>query len=586
MSTKPGAGPLLISDGAEDIKSVPQDAATRAAIRRRACDLAGSPGPNGPPVFDALQSVGRQILQGLSLPDRFLGFAMVAADNAAWAGAFRAVPFQRRLLLLPKCLSDRAHCEGWYDSVGLHCAGCGRCVISGLKQQAEELGYDVVVAEGTSSVLMKVVEGEADAIVGVACLDSLQQSFQSIAELGIPHQAIPLLNDGCKDTTAEVELVAEMIAAQADEGPTVQRSYLPLLRETGSIFDMEALTDALASCVCAPSGDGADQGQLAATDAIARDWLQRGGKRLRPFITLSAYAVGKHGMAALSPDAELPALIPPAIRRIAVAIEALHKASLVHDDIEDDDPYRYGQPTLHRTHGIGQAINIGDYLVGLGYRLICAQASELGAECIADILGHLSAAHLQLCCGQGAELMWSRRRGGELRPLHALQIGRLKTAPAFEVALYAGLRAAEAGIDDSVVRSFSTYIGEGYQIRNDLSDWDADGGNKVSLGQDVLASRPTVLRAFALEAGAGNTLAALLDASPNGDEESGVVDQARRLYTDTGAFEKAELLYVRLRERSLALADTVSDPPLQDLLRLLARIVLPERNPTLGAERP
>ena len=56
--------------------------------------------------------------------------------------------------------------------------------------------------------------------------------------------------------------------------------------------------------------------------------------------------------------------------RVAMAIEAFHKASLVHDDIQDDDLFRYGRETLHRSEGLGPAINIGDYLIGLGYRLV------------------------------------------------------------------------------------------------------------------------------------------------------------------------------------------------------------------------
>ena len=63
-----------------------------------------------------------------------------------------------------------------------------------------------------------------------------------------------------------------------------------------------------------------------------------------------------------------------------MAIEAFHKASLVHDDIEDDDRYRYGRETLHRQFDLGTAINVGDYLIGLGYRLVGSIRSEAGAE--------------------------------------------------------------------------------------------------------------------------------------------------------------------------------------------------------------
>jgi geranylgeranyl diphosphate synthase, type II len=105
-----------------------------------------------------------------------------------------------------------------------------------------------------------------------------------------------------------------------------------------------------------------------------------------------------------------------------MAIEAFHKASLVHDDIEDDDQYRYGQETLHRRYDLGTAINVGDHLIGLGYRLVSSARNEIGAEAAADILDRMSAAHVKLCDGQGAEMAWQSKPNAELTPLDALQI--------------------------------------------------------------------------------------------------------------------------------------------------------------------
>ena len=79
-----------------------------------------------------------------------------------------------------------------------------------------------------------------------------------------------------------------------------------------------------------------------------------------------------------------------------MSIETFHKASLVHDDIEDDDAFRYGDETLHRKYGTPTAINVGDYLIGLGYRLVSREAKTLGAETVADILDRLADAHLKL----------------------------------------------------------------------------------------------------------------------------------------------------------------------------------------------
>jgi geranylgeranyl pyrophosphate synthase len=571
--------------GDEGIKHVPQDAATRALLRHAAVRQAARSGQAPAPALDELQGMAADILSHSGLPGKFLGFAMVALDNAFWENDFRAVPCGRRLLLLPKCLSSSRRCSGTYDSIGLHCAGCGACSIHSLQTEAEALGYQVIVAEGTSSVISRVLEGSADAVLGVACLDSLEKSFDRISDLGIPHQSVPLLTNGCRDTTAEVDLIRELLTATGGAGPLVRRTYLPLLRTTHDIFESPGFSRLLEPYSCpGPHAPGAPAA-MTATDHIARDWLRMGGKRLRPFVTVAAYAVGRHGAAALAPQADLHDLLPTSVHRLAVAIEAMHKASLVHDDIEDRDPYRYGRPTLHRTHGTGAAINVGDYLVGLGYRLIAAQAPELGAACVVDILGKLSAAHLRLCCGQGTELLWDNHQESVLKPIDALRIGSLKTAPAFEVALYAGLRAAEAPIDEDRLRRFSAFVGEGYQVLNDLTDWEEESANKVSLGQDVLAQRPTILRAFALEAGGGDELAAIM-AGEHSRDPAAVVDAVRGLYRRLGAFARAEALHSRLRDRALGLAAEFGDPALQQLMSFLVRNVLRFRRSTHGGPTP
>src|SRR5581483_4997193 len=180
--------------------------------------------------------------------------------------------------------------------------------------------------------------------------------------------------------------------------------------------------------------------------------------------------------------------------------EAFHKASLVHDDIEDDDSFRYGRETLHRQYGVATAINVGDYLLGLGYRLVARERKELGGDCTADILDRLADAHLKLSEGQGAELLWRDAADKSLTALDALKIYALKTAPAFEAALYAGLRlAGPAEKYEKAVTDFSRHLGVAFQILNDLKDWDGDSDNKLIAGQDVLAARPTLLLALALE---------------------------------------------------------------------------------------
>ena len=151
-------------------------------------------------------------------------------------------------------------------------------------------------------------------------------------------------------------------------------------------------------------------------------------------------------------------------------------------------------------HGVGTAINVGDYLIGLGYRLVARDRKELGAEVAADILDKLADAHMKLSEGQGAELLWRDAEDKALTTLDALKIYALKTSPAFEAALYTGVRlAGPAEKYEKMVADFSRNVGVAFQILNDIKDWVGDEDNKLVAGQDVLAARPTLLLALALE---------------------------------------------------------------------------------------
>ena len=233
-------------------------------------------------------------------------------------------------------------------------------------------------------------------------------------------------------------------------------------------------------------------------------------------------------------------------------MEVFHKASLVHDDIEDDDSYRYGAETLHRQHGVGTAINVGDYLIGLGYRLVSRERKELGGDCAADILDRLADAHQKLAEGQGAELLLRDQREKMLTALDALKIYALKTSPAFEAALYAGLRlAGPADKYEKMVVEFSRHLGIAFQILNDLNDWRDDAENKIVSGQDIIAARPTLLLALALEGSAPaarEELLSLIGQSADGSEgEPSLVKRVRRLYEQARVFEKAEKLIEKYR---------------------------------------
>jgi geranylgeranyl pyrophosphate synthase len=364
--------------------------------------------------------------------------------------------------------------------------------------------------------------------------------------------------------------VFESIDLHTPPPGTKTKTYMHLMRAASAMFEEPELT----RLVPPPRASSPESDPLRRHELIAYDFLQRGGKRSRPFITLAAYDALR-GAPATRSDCGWE--LPDTVKRAAIAIETFHKASLVHDDIEDDDAFRYGQETLHRVHGVGTAINVGDYLIGLGYRLVARDRKELGADVAADILDRFADAHTKLSEGQGAELLWREAANKSLTTLDALKIYALKTSPAFEAALYTGMRlAGPAEKYDKLVADFSRNVGVAFQILNDIKDWAGDEDNKLVAGQDVLAARPTLLLALALEGSvpaAREELLSLIERSRDGGGDA-LVARVRELYFGAKVFEKADKLVDKFRAKAESLADEAEPTELRELLYYLVDTVL------------
>ena len=277
-------------------------------------------------------------------------------------------------------------------------------------------------------------------------------------------------------------------------------------------------------------------------------------------------------------------LLPASVRRLAVAVECFHKASLVHDDIEDGDAFRYGRRTLHERWGVPVALNAGDFLLGEGYRLI--GLCDLAAEARSQLLQAAARAHRELCLGQGDELAWLREFHAAGRPLtvpEVVEIFRRKTAPAFGGALRFG--AIAAGADEAllgILDQYSEHLGVAYQVQDDLADL-AEGPqaeSETSPGsapaQDTPASpRPSILMALAYEAADGPTRQRLLDLWRSGAGGADEAAELARLVTALGAERAArDILRQHLDEAMAALAG-VRAPGLKRLLRQVLGSIFP-----------
>lgn len=558
---------------------VPETKPERIALRARCEEVAAKLDKARPLTKDEMEVVARGLLKDAGLTEGFLGWTMVALATAFWREQVAAVPYERRLFLLPHCLKHAEGCPADYDEFGLDCRKCGACTIADFRTRAEDLGYKVLVAEGSPIVLKIIVSGHVDAITGVACLNVLEKAIDKILLAGIPCMAVPLLSSDCRNTGVDDDWVMDMINTEL-RVPEVQTStYVHLMRAAANMFEPNELNR------LAPRSRGEinlheRNGQgltgvdpIAATEVLAYDFLSKGGKHSRPFITLAVHDALTGGKGSSAQGEEHLATLSDAVKRAAMSIETFHKASLVHDDIEDDDQFRYGQETLHRKYGIPTAINVGDYLIGLGYRLISRDAVELTPPVAVDVLNKLADAHLKLSEGQGAELFWRDSLEKRLSPLDALKIYALKTAPAFEAALYMGARlAGEPGPLTEQITLFSRHLGVAFQILNDLKDWRGDNDNKLSAAGDVLGGRPTVLWALALEGleEADRDELETLIANP----KPATIARVRALYEKAGVFAQADALVDKYQDRAEAVADAIESEDLRRLFYYLVDTVL------------
>ncbi len=575
------------------LKEVPETLELRESLKARCEAVADRLERSVPMTKDELEQVARRTLEEADLSEAYVGWTMVMISSAFWRHQLQSVPPERRLFLLPHCLKHAEGCPAEYDEFGMNCKECGACSIADFRGLAEEMGYRVLVAEGSPVVMKIIVGGYVDAVIGVACLNVLEKAIDKVLLAGIPCMAVPLLSSDCRNTKVDEPWVDQMIRTPYQPAAQQTRSYVHLMRAAGDLFVPETLHQVAPRIRgTAAIGEGtldvdavASMDAIEATEHIAYDFLTRGGKHSRPFITLAAYdAITGGDCTGSDAQASLDRL-PPSVRRAALSIETFHKASLVHDDIEDDDGFRYGQPALHKTFGTPTAINVGDYLVGLGYRLISDRVAMGGIDPATqvDVLDCLAGAHMRLGEGQGAELIWRDSGDRRLTPLDALKIYSLKTSPAFEAALYSGVRlgcgtenAAKAQGYRDAIRTFSRNLGVAFQILNDLGDFAGDDHNKMFAGGDVFGGRPTLLWALALESLEPQEQTELLSladpACPLADVQR--LAAVRRLYDKAGVFDTAFRLVDKHQQRAEQVADDIEPDSLRRLLYFLVDTVL------------
>ncbi|MEM9989929.1 MAG: polyprenyl synthetase family protein, partial [Pseudomonadota bacterium] len=219
--------------------------------------------------------------------------------------------------------------------------------------------------------------------------------------------------------------------------------------------------------------------RVALIPQVAEHLMSAGGKRLRPLLTLAASTLcGGQG--------ERP-------RALAAAVELIHAATLLHDDVVDDSNLRRGHKTANIVFGNKESVLVGDFLFARAFELMVKTDSLR----VLDILSRASCT-----ISEGEVLQLETQTNISTERDTYIEVISAKTAALFAAATQAG--AVVAGADDDVVDALYTYglnFGIAYQLVDDALDYDsnAEAMGKTA-GDDFREGKMTLPVILAMEA--------------------------------------------------------------------------------------
>lgn len=197
---------------------------------------------------------------------------------------------------------------------------------------------------------------------------------------------------------------------------------------------------------------------------IGRYLIHAGGKRLRPLLTIASFRLFREGKEDAPDDKALG---------LAAAVEFIHTATLLHDDVIDESKLRRGLPTANERWGNQASVLVGDFLFARSFQLMI----EANNPEVLKILANAAA-----CISEGEVLQLSLSHNLEIQLEDSLRIIEAKTAALFAAACEAGAMMASHEGHASALQAYGQNLGMAFQIVDDILDYCA---NANQLGKEV-----------------------------------------------------------------------------------------------------
>ena len=202
------------------------------------------------------------------------------------------------------------------------------------------------------------------------------------------------------------------------------------------------------------------QSEVPVIPALAEHLIAAGGKRLRPLLTVAA--------------ARLAGSDNDTCLKLAAAVEFIHTATLLHDDVVDGSQLRRGKVAAHLIWGAAQSVLVGDFLFARAFELMVETNSMKALEILA---------RASRVIAEGEVLQLTRSHDLNLSQALYLEIIGAKTAELFAAASEAGgVSAGVSTTQSDALRAYGMNLGLAFQLADDALDY---GGTTEALGKNA-----------------------------------------------------------------------------------------------------
>ncbi len=279
--------------------------------------------------------------------------------------------------------------------------------------------------------------------------------------------------------------------------------------------------------------------------------INSGGKRIRPLLLLlCARATNYNGSDHYS---------------MAVVIELIHTATLLHDDVVDASSTRRGQETSNEIWGNAPSVLVGDFLYSRAFEIMVEPNSM-------QIMKVLSKATNQISEGEVLQLL--NIKNAKVSQSEYFEVIEEKTACLFKAACEIGGILAKSDIKTiSALGIYGLHLGNAFQIIDDTLDYESDSsiiGKEI--GDDLSEGKVTLPMIYALEKTSGNDKKILINAITNADSSN--IDSIVDILLSVKAFEYSRKIAREQSLKALSSLNTIPESDYRSALKLLCELSL------------